>query len=169
MTLSKVWRGLAAVSVMALVSGCGWFGGGASPTGKARPGADRAVAPSSALPPPSGGAGVDSSATATEEATPAIGSIVPGKGGQKAQKEAIEKEATERDAKARKEREEREAVEKAAKAAEKAGEKAKAGATPAAATEPPAGATPAAVTPPPPPADSSGPVLPPIPPAAEPK
>ncbi len=175
MTLSKVWRGLAAVSVMALVSGCGWFGGGATPTGKARPGADRAIAPSSALPPAPGGAGIDSGATAVEESTPAIGSIVPGKGGQKAQKEALEKEAAERDAIARKEREERDAAEKAARAAEKAaGGKGKTGATPAAATEPPAGATPAAMPPAaappaaePPPA--SEPVLPPIPPAAEPR
>lgn len=168
MTLSKVWRGLAAISVMALLSGCGWFGGGAMPVGKARPGADRAITPSAALPPPPGGAGIDSSVAPVEEATPAIGSVIPGKGGQKAQKEALEKEAVERDAKARKDREERDAAEKAARAAEKSGEKAKAGATRAAATEPPAGAAPAAATEPPA-ADPSGPVLPPIPPAAEPR
>ncbi|MCA0303764.1 MAG: hypothetical protein LCH95_15270 [Proteobacteria bacterium] len=160
---------------MTLLSGCGWFdgwfGGSPTPSAKARPGADRDIAPSTALPPAPGGAGVDSGATAVEEPTPAIGSVVPGKGGQKAQKEALEKEASERDAKARKERDEREAQEKAARAAEKEQEKAKGkpgAVTPAAATETPAAATPAAV-PPPPAADSSGPVLPPIPPAAEPK
>ncbi len=168
MTLSKVWRGLAAVSVMALLSGCGmfdgWFGGGTTTAGKARPGAERNVAPSAALPPPAGGAGVDGGVAPVEEVAPAIGSIVPGKGGQKAQKEAIEKEASERDAKARKERDEREAVEKAAKAAEKGKEKSAAVTVPAA--MPPEASPPPA---PAPAADTSGPILPPIPPAAEPK
>ena len=126
MTGNRGWRVVAAVAAMSLVAGCGmfdgWFGGSSMPVGKLRPGADRAVAPSNALPPAAGGGGGEP-VSPVDERGPAIGSVVPGKGGQKAQKEAAEKEAAERDAKARKERDEREATEKAARAAEKAAEK----------------------------------------------
>src|SRR5262245_25080606 len=99
------WLGLLAVSTSALLAGCGWFGGGAPATGsKPRPGADRGVAASSALPSGNPGRQYEQGISAADETrgqTPQIGSIVQAKGGQKAQKEAAEKEATERDAKAR--------------------------------------------------------------------
>ena len=154
------WRLLAAVSAMALLSGCGWFDSG-TPSGKARPGDDQKVAPSSSLPPaPAGGQGeaiapVDETRNAGQ-----IGSIVPGKGGQKAQKEAAEKEAADRDAKDREARNAREAADKEARAREKAEEqqqlqKKKAGVAPAADTTagglpavPPAITAPTMTTPP---------------------
>jgi hypothetical protein len=160
MTLSKWCRGLTAVSVAALVAGCGWFDGGSSPMGKARPGADRAVAPSATLPAPAGGSGIEAGVAPIDDVAPAIGSVIPAKGGQKAQKEAAEKDAAERDAKARAQREERDAAERAAKAAAK--EKGGAAGVPAAAVDAPA-------APVPPAADPNGPVLPPIPPAQEPR
>ena len=163
MTLSKWCRGLTAVSVAALVSGCGWFGGGSAPIGKARPGADRAVQPTATLPAPQGGSGVEGGIAPIEDVAPAIGSVIPAKGGQKAQKEAAEKDAADRDAKARAQREERDAAERATKAKEKGA----AAASPAAAGAPAATGLPD--TPPPPAADPGGPVLPPIPPAQEPR
>ena len=44
------WPGLLAVSTLALLTGCGWFGGSGAPVGKARPGADRQIAPTGTLP-----------------------------------------------------------------------------------------------------------------------
>ena len=41
----RIWRGLLALSTLMLLTGCGWFGGSSAPTGKARPGADRQIAP----------------------------------------------------------------------------------------------------------------------------
>ena len=48
----RSWLGLLGVSSFALLTGCGWFGGGGPPPGSAklRPGADRQVQASSALP-----------------------------------------------------------------------------------------------------------------------
>jgi hypothetical protein len=97
------WRRLTAVSACALLAGCGWFGGSDAPIGKARPGADRQVAPTASLPAPPGHrleqgvAPVDE----TRAAPPQLGSIVSAKGGQRAQKEAIEKEIADRDARER--------------------------------------------------------------------
>ena len=111
----RTWRGLLAVSTFALLAGCGWFGSDA-PVGKARPGADRQIAPTGTL--PSANAGRQSEQTVvpadeTRGSTPQVGSIVSAKGGQKAQKEAADKAAAERDAKAR---EQRDAADRDAKA-----------------------------------------------------
>ena len=48
----RSWLGLLGVSSFALLTGCGWFGGGGPPPGSAklRPGADRQIQASSALP-----------------------------------------------------------------------------------------------------------------------
>jgi len=116
----RLWLGLLGVSALALLSGCGWFGGGSpSDSQKARPGVDRKVPATGALPSANPGQQHESGVVATDPAaTHQIGSIVPAKGGQKAQKEAIEKEANERDAKEREAREKREAEERDAKAKE---------------------------------------------------
>lgn len=113
--------GLLGVSALALLAGCDWIGGGSTPVGPPpRPGADTGVQPSASLPPgpvnPQYDAGVVGS---DDRAAPAIGSIIPPKGGQKAQREAIEKEQAERDRKEREARLEREAAEKEEKAREK--------------------------------------------------
>lgn len=116
----RLWRGLLGVSAAAILAGCGWFGS-SSPTDsqKARPGADRQVAPTGALPSANPGRQYEPGVAATDETrSPQIGSIIPAKGGQKAQKEAADKEAAERDAKAREEREARDAAEREAKAKE---------------------------------------------------
>src|SRR5262245_28267696 len=108
----RPWRGLLGVAALGLLSGCGWLFGDDTPVHKARPGADRQVAPSGALPAPSGGQGYDASLVPLDDTRqPQIGTVVQAKGGQKAQKEAADKESAERDAKAREEREKREAQE----------------------------------------------------------
>jgi hypothetical protein len=105
------------VSALVLLSGCGWFGGGNHlESQKARPGADRTIAVSGALPSANPGRYEPGYAATDETRTPRVGSIVAAKGGQKAQKEATEKEAAERDAK---DREAREAVDREQKAKEK--------------------------------------------------
>jgi len=111
--------GLLCASALLLLSGCGWlFGSGPDNTGKARPGVDRKAPATGGLPAATGG-GHESGATAADPVGNAqIGSVVPGKGGQKAQKETAEKEAAERDAKEREAREKREAEERDAKAKE---------------------------------------------------
>ena len=112
------WRGLLAVSTFALLAGCSWFGDTA-PVGKARPGADRAIAPTGTLPSASPGQGAQQGVGAVDEtrgSTPVIGSVVGGKGGQKAQKDAEEKAAIERDVKAREQRAAQDAAERDAKA-----------------------------------------------------
>ena len=90
-----------------LLGGCEWLGfGGSSITGeKARPGAERQVTVTNSLP-AARASGYDASVAPVDEtrSAPKIGSLVAGKGGQKAQKEALDKEAGERDAKAREER-----------------------------------------------------------------
>jgi outer membrane protein OmpA-like peptidoglycan-associated protein len=133
------WLGLLGVSALALLAGCDWIGGGSTPVGPPpRPGAEKGVQPSASLPPgpvnPQYDAGVVSG---DDRAAPAIGSIIAPKGGQKAQREAIEKEQAERDRKDREARLEREAAEKEEKAKEK-----QEGTTPAAVPvgAPPAGA-----------------------------
>ncbi|MCF8533395.1 MAG: hypothetical protein K9G48_10365 [Reyranella sp.] len=104
-----ICHGLIAVFAAALLGGCGLFDGGPSPLQKKaiRPGADRAVAPSSALPPaPAGRSAYDGGgAVGPEKIAAPIGSIVSTKGGQQSQKEALEKQAMERDAAAREARE----------------------------------------------------------------
>jgi hypothetical protein len=111
----RIWRGLLAVSTFVLLTGCGWFGGDA-PTGKARPGADRQIAPTGTLPSANPGGQSEQTVVPADETrgtTPAIGSVVSTKGGQRSQKEAADKAAAERDAKAR---EQRDAAERDAKA-----------------------------------------------------
>jgi hypothetical protein len=107
------------VSALVLLSGCGWlFGSGPDNTGKARPGVDRKAAATGALPAATGGGHEPGAMAADPVGNAQVGSIVPGKGGQKAQKETAEKEAAERDAKEREAREKREAEERDAKAKE---------------------------------------------------
>src|SRR5882757_2092197 len=113
----RLWRSRLGVSALVLLSGCGWFGGGHQlESQKARPGADRTVAVSGALPSANPGRYEPGYAATDETRTPRVGSIVAAKGGQKAQKEATEKEAAERDAK---DREAREAADREQKAKEK--------------------------------------------------
>ena len=112
----RTWRGLLAVSTFALLAGCGWFGGGDQPVGKARPGADRQIAPTGTLPAANPGRQSEQGVTPVDETrgtTPTVGSVVGAKGGQRAQKEAADKAAAERDAKAR---EQRDAADRDAKA-----------------------------------------------------
>ncbi|MBL6616797.1 MAG: hypothetical protein ISP49_07605 [Reyranella sp.] len=112
------WRGLLALSSLALLAGCSWFGDSA-PVGRARPGADRSIAPTGTLPSASPGQGAQPGVAPVDEtrgSTPVIGSVVGGKGGQKAQKDAEEKAAVERDAKAREQRAAQDAAERDAKA-----------------------------------------------------
>src|SRR5437868_3310772 len=100
--------GLLGVSTLALLAGCDWFGGSTpSNAAKARPGAERQVGASNALPSASAGRQYDAAIAATDETRtgPKIGSIVADKGGQKAQLEAAAKEASERDKQAREARE----------------------------------------------------------------
>jgi len=113
------WLGLLGVSALALLAGCDWIGGSTPIGPPPRPGVEKGVQPSASLPPgpvnPQYDAGV---AGNDDRAAPAIGSIIAPKGGQKAQREAIEKEQAERDRKDREARLEREAVEKEEKARE---------------------------------------------------
>lgn len=135
--------GLLGVSMLALLGGCGWFSDSSPPGAAPRPGADRQVAPTAALPPAASGRAYEQGIVGVDDTRGggAIGSIVPGKGGQKAQKEEVEKEQIERDKKEREERWERDAEEKAQRAKEKAEEKQ----MKAAGGTPPASAAPAAV------------------------
>lgn len=106
--------GLLAVSLSALLAGCGWFGGNdVAPAAKTRPGADRQIAPTGTLPAPRPGHAVEQGVVPADEAAPQVGSVVSAKGGQRVQKEAAEKETADRDAK---EREQRDAAEREAKA-----------------------------------------------------
>lgn len=115
MKRKSLWRPLLGVSAAAFVTGCGWFGGNdAAPVVKARPGADRQLAPTGTLPAPPGHR-LEQGIAPTDEPTPQIGSIVNAKGGQRAQKEAAEKAIIEREAK---EREARDAARRDAGAGE---------------------------------------------------
>ena len=116
-------QGAVGVSILVVLSGCGWFGGwfdGSPPADmtKARPGAELNVPVSASLPPPPANQQYDPPIAPVDSMrdTPKIGSIVPESGGQKAQIEKQEKEEAERDAK---EREAREKAENAEKEAEK--------------------------------------------------
>ncbi|MBI2737919.1 MAG: hypothetical protein HYX38_15420 [Rhodospirillales bacterium] len=103
----RTWRGLFAVSIFTLLTACGWFGGGSAPVGKARPGADRQIAPTGTLPAANPGRQAEQTVVPADETrgtTSAIGSVVSTTGGQRAQKEAADKAAAERDAKAREQR-----------------------------------------------------------------
>ena len=113
MMSKRTWRGVLAVSTFALLTGCGWFGGGDAPTGKARPGADRQIAPTGTLPAANPGRQSEQGVVPTDETRNPIGSVVSAKGGQRAQKEAADKAAADRDAK---EREQRNAADRDAKA-----------------------------------------------------
>jgi hypothetical protein len=93
-----------AVSALGLLSGCGWLGIGGSSTpadmAKARPGVEREVQPSAALPPPPANQQYDPPIAPVDDmrSTPAIGSIVAASGGQAAQLEKQAKEEAEQDA-----------------------------------------------------------------------
>src|SRR5882757_186028 len=111
---------LLGVSVLTLLSGCGWFDGDTpSNSAKVRPGVDRQVAASSSLPSAGAGHQYEGAIAPIDETRsgPKIGSLVPDKGGQKAQLEAAAKEAAERDKQAREAREKaaQEAAERKAK------------------------------------------------------
>ena len=109
----RIWRGLLAVSTLVLLTGCGWFGGSDVPTGKARPGADRQIAPTGTLPAANPGRQSEQGVTPADETRGQIGTVVGAKGGQRAQKEAADKAAADRDAK---ERQQRNAADRDAKA-----------------------------------------------------
>lgn len=142
------WHGLLAVSACALLAGCGWFGG-SEPLGKARPGADRLVAPTGSLPPPPGHReeqGV-SAVDETRGTTPQVGSVVGAKGGQRAQKEALEKEIADRDAKERVERDAKDAADREARKLEQSAPRQKVVPAEGAPVEAPSAAEPAPVGP----------------------
>jgi hypothetical protein len=113
--------GLLGVLMLTSLTGCGWLFGSSSPSeaAKARPGAERQVAPSNALQSAGPGRQYDAAVTPVDETRsgPKIGSIIPDKGGQKAQLDAAAKEAAERDKQAREEREKAAANAKAKEAA----------------------------------------------------
>lgn len=100
----RIWRGLLAVSTLMLLTGCGWFGGGGAPIGKARPGADRQIAPTGTLPSANPGGQSEQGVVPADETRNPIGSVVTTKGGQRSQKEAADKAAADRDAKEREQR-----------------------------------------------------------------
>ena len=108
----RIWRGLLAVSTLMFLTGCGWFGGSGAPVGKARPGADRQIAPTGTLPSANPGGQSEQGVIPADETRGQIGTVVGAKGGQKAQKEAADKAAADRDAK---EREQRNAADRDAK------------------------------------------------------
>lgn len=132
------WIGLLGVSALALLAGCDWIGGSTPVGPPPRPGVERGVQPSASIPAPPANPQYDAGVVGGDDrAAPAIGSIISPKGGQKAQREAIEKEQADRDRKDREARLEREAAEKEEKARGK-----QEGTTPAAAPvgAPPVGA-----------------------------
>jgi hypothetical protein len=150
----SIAAGFLVLPAFLLVGGCEWLGLTSSAPAnseKARPGAERQVTVTNALPAARGNQ-YDASVAPIDEnsSAPRIGSVVQGKGGQKAQKEAIEKEAAERDAKAREERAraEREAALKKAQDGGKTGEPKPAG-PPTETAPPPASVNAAPIAPPP--------------------
>src|SRR5476649_1272320 len=93
---------LLGVSTAALLAGCDMFDGNTPVSSRqVRPGAERAVAVSTSLPPASPTRQYEPGIVAVDEARGTIGSVVAGKGGQKAQQETIAKAALESDRKAR--------------------------------------------------------------------
>lgn len=113
------WLGLLGVSALALLSGCDWIGGSTPIGPPPRPGAEKAVQPSASIPPAPANPQYDAGVVGNDERAPAIGSIIAAKGGQKAQREALDKEQADRDRKDREARLEREAADKEEKAREK--------------------------------------------------
>jgi hypothetical protein len=107
---SRVW-GLLGVSALAsLVAGCGLFD--STPTVKVtpvRPGAERSV-PAGGLQASGNGHQYDGDIRPVDDSRP-IGSLIPDKGGQKAQLDTAAKEAAERDSAAREEEAKRKAEE----------------------------------------------------------
>lgn len=103
------WKIAAGLAAATLLSGCGWFDGGAPPHLKeARPGADRSAPVVKALPPPEGNRPHEGGVVPTDEAGrggAAIGATLQGKGGQKVQRDEAEKQASDLSRKAREERE----------------------------------------------------------------
>jgi hypothetical protein len=105
----RLAHGLLGAAMMVALGGCDWLFGSSTPSNaeKARPGAERQVAPSNSVPSAGAGRQYDTAITPVDETRtgPKIGSIIPDKGGQKAQLDAAAKDAAERDKKAREERE----------------------------------------------------------------
>ena len=130
----RILRRLLAVSALMLLTGCGWFGGSGAPTGKARPGADRQIAPTGTLPSANPSGQSEQGVIPADETRGQIGTVVGAKGGQKAQREAADKAAADRDAK---EREQRNAADRDAKAKQQSTP------SPPAPAEPPPAAAPA--------------------------
>ena len=99
---------LLGVSTAALLAGCDWFDGNTSVSSRqARPGAERSVAVSNSLPAAGTGRQYDTGIAAVDETRGGtqIGSVVAGKGGQKAQQEELAKAQRNSDRKARAETE----------------------------------------------------------------
>jgi hypothetical protein len=93
------------------LNGCGWFDGKPSPLQAAplRPGVDLQTT-ANGLPPAPNRGSYDAGVTPVDDSrSQPLGSIVAGKGGQKAQLEAVEKDRAEREAEREKERAQREA------------------------------------------------------------
>ena len=109
--MQNKWKIAAGLAAASLLGGCGWFESSPAPrTQGARPGADRSAPVLNALPRPSGNLPHEGGAAPADETRSGatVGSLVTGKGGQKAQKEAAEKQLEEQSKKDR-ERAEREA------------------------------------------------------------
>jgi hypothetical protein len=107
---SRVWGLLGASALASLVAGCGWFD--STPTVKVtpvRPGAERSV-PAGGLQASGNGRQYDGDIRPVDNSRP-IGSLIPDKGGQKAQLDTAAKEAAERDSAAREEEAKRKAEE----------------------------------------------------------
>jgi hypothetical protein len=98
---SRVFGVLGASALALLVAGCGWFD--STPTRKieSRPGAERNV-PAGGIQASGNGHQYDGDIRPVDESrTAPIGSVIPDKGGQKAQLDAAAKDAAERDSAAR--------------------------------------------------------------------
>jgi len=79
----RTWRRLLAVSIFTLLAACGRFGGENAPVGKARPGADRQIAPTGTLPAANPGRQTERTVVSGDDlrgTTPPIGSVVTTKG-----------------------------------------------------------------------------------------
>jgi hypothetical protein len=103
-------RRLCVLLAATTLNGCGWFDGKASPlqTAPLRPGVDRQTT-AAGLPPAPNRGSYDVGVTPVEDRNQPLGTIVAGKGGQKAQIEAAEKDRAERDAERDKQRAQRQA------------------------------------------------------------
>jgi len=108
---SRLWRArLLALSSFMLLAGCDWipwFDSSTPATGeRVRPGAERQVGTSAGLPSAGTGRQYDAGVAPVDETRGGgqLGSIVAGKGGQKAQLDAAAQDAAKRDAQARENR-----------------------------------------------------------------